>query len=160
MSDDFYLDRRSHVKGAAYEAAYPHVNVHLDRLKPYRDWHRTLGKDLYCMDIDQLEYRIIDDVFTPVAIIEMSLIETEHEIGRGYCQKAWDRAWNRDPQLRIAANVSTAINVPGYFVLLRPDLSVFWVRMFSPSTSYPESQWRPMLSPVYAEWLRSLGTGS
>jgi len=171
ISRDF-SDSRTKKKGKAYDVAYAHVDTGIDRERVYREWHRTIGKEYYCMDLDQFEYRRINKVKTAVAFQELSRIEKlcpdkcfetheesngNHPIGVGYRENVWDRIWT-DDQGEMVSMVARSMEIPAYFVLYRPDLSEFWVRMMYPDTEFPQSKWQYYDNTTYRLWVASLET--
>ena len=56
MSEDWSANREAGSKRSQ------RVDAHIDRCFDYRVWRRSLGRRLYVNDIDQVEYRIVDDV--------------------------------------------------------------------------------------------------
>lgn len=167
-----FSDPRTKKKGKAYDVAYAYVDTSIDRDRVYREWHRTIGDENYCMDLDQFEYRRVNNVKTAVAFQEISRIEKRcpdrcfetheefngnHPIGDGYRQNVWDRIWT-DDQGEMVSMVARSMVIPAYFVLYRPDLSEFWVRMLYPDTKYPLSRWQFYTNETYQHWIRSLET--
>src|SRR5262245_47230829 len=64
-----------------------------DRTAKYRDWRRTLNRQLYVSDIDQMEWRIVDDEVEPVALLELTRIDGDLPIPPTYLAHILDRMY-------------------------------------------------------------------
>ena len=57
----------------------------------YRHWRQNLGRPLLVQDIDQVEYRCIDNQVVPVALLELTKVDWDNAIRPGYFTAIRDR---------------------------------------------------------------------
>ncbi len=122
-----------------------------DRAADYRNWRHQFGGGCYVSDVDQLEWRIVDDEIRIVASIELSRVDGNVPIPDSYQDAVVNRFGNRDGQSKIIREVAARLGVPAWIVLFRWDLSEFWVFNLSEARGW----WH--LSPAkYRSWIKSL----
>jgi len=126
-----------------------------DRTTRYREWRRTFGDGAYVSDVDQVEFRVIGGIVTPIAILEISRVDGNHPVPIKYLQSAWTRFSERDPQKEVIETMARSTGIPAYFVLYRWDLTEFWTRLFYPDA--PLNRWKHTDQPGYSRWVRELG---
>ncbi len=123
-----------------------------DRNAPYRRWRYTLGKGIWAMDIDQVEWRRDRNGEPyPVATIELTRVDRDDEKPDAYFQKILDRFGERDYQAQHVKHVAAALGVHCYIVAFRHDLTEFWVYNLSAGRG-----WRHWGPEQYAGFLRKL----
>ena len=122
-----------------------------DRLASYRQWHRTLSPDLICADIDQIEWRLRDGAFVPVATLEMSRVDGDPGLPRSYCEAVLARMMTRDAQGNLARLAAARLGVPVYVVLFHVSLTEFYVHNLTTPNG-----WRKMKRTGYQRWLEAL----
>ncbi len=124
-----------------------------DRTLEYRRWRWRFGNGCYVTDIDQVEWRGTGSRAQPprpVALIELSRVDSDGPLGAGYLAAVLARFIERDAQYDVLRLVAAALHVHAYLTLFRHDLSEFWVYSFA------ASRWRHMDRDTYARWLRAL----
>jgi hypothetical protein len=148
-ADENWRDRHSAVLAGTAKADFAGSNE--DRLAAYRRWHRTLPVNLICTDVDQIEWRMRDGAFVPVAILEMSRIDGGPDLPKSYCEAVIDRMTVRDSQGSLALTVAAGLGVPAYVVLFHESLSVFYIY----NLTHPAG-WRKLPPGGYKKWLINL----
>jgi hypothetical protein len=125
-----------------------------DRLIAYRTWRRTIGRQAYVNDVDQLEWRAVNGQPRLVAILELTRVDGESSIPvpPTYFTKILDRFTQRDGQRTFVSLLSKGLGIPTYIVLFRKDLSEFWVCPLAPTLG-KFIQYSP---ERYKEWLLKL----
>lgn len=69
-----------------------------DRSLEFRKWHRTLDKSLYATDVDLVEIRIINNIPTPVATLEITRVDKHKSVNEQYLSAIVERFEKRDFQ--------------------------------------------------------------
>lgn len=123
-----------------------------DRTAQYRDWRRKLGRDLYVSDIDQLEWRMVNNTVTPVGVLELTRVNGSKEVPQTYLDAILKRICDRDPQGRVACTVALNLGVKAFVVLFRWDLSEFWAYNLTDARG-----WFHMWPETYSKWINQLG---
>jgi hypothetical protein len=155
-----WRDRSSAARSEEGTKKVQRSDAHVDRTAEYRKWHRTFGPEFLVCDIDQVEYRMVNGVAVPVAIIELSRVDSDSDVPDSYRKSAWDRFSERDSQSKIIAAVAERAGVPAYFVLFWRKLSEFWTHEVYVPGRAPIDKWFGPASPdVYREWIMKLGGG-
>ena len=134
----------------------------VDRTIPYRDWHRLQGRDLFVVDVDQVEVRIEGGKVVPVAVVELTFCPT------GLAGYAADRVpvleavWARlDPERAgnlqgyVIRGVGRRLGVPSYVVAFEVDDDGRLARLAVRPLDKP-GEWRMMLPHEYADFLGEL----
>lgn len=125
-----------------------------NRLTEYTDWRRKLGDDFYCTDVDQLEWREIDGVLTPVAVLELTMVEGNAHVPQKYLNNILDRFLIRDGQGEMAQRLAAKLGVKAWIVLFRWDLTEFWVYDLCGTR-----RWYHTSPAKYKAWLEGLPDG-
>jgi hypothetical protein len=97
------------------------------RIKPYSDWHRTLAKNFFMLDVDFIEWRNRDGDFVPVGVMEVTRVDLGKEVNQKYLDQIIERYEQRDLQGIAARKVAAALQTKAYIILFREDCSEFWV---------------------------------
>jgi hypothetical protein len=121
-----------------------------DRAAVYRNWRYKAGLSRgYVADIDQLEYRFIDGVFTPIALLELTRVDDENWISPQYLNAITER-FKRDGQGKVAREVASLLGLAceAWIVLFRKSLSEFWIYNLT-----LEKGWVQMSQVEYRNWL-------
>jgi len=105
---------------------------------PYSDWHRTLDRSLYMVDIDGLQVRYIDGRLCVVGVIEETSVRDDHIVNDTYLNNIVWRYNNRDLQGTVVRKVANALDTKAYIVLYRNDLSKLWVYGLTGNTGWTE----------------------
>lgn len=103
------------------------------------------------MDIDQVEWRIIDGVPTPIAIIELSRVDGNVHLPKSYMEAVLHRFNKRDGQGSMIKEIAQSLKVKAWVVLFRWDLTEFWVYNLTDSRG-----WWQMNQEKYEGWVRKL----
>ena len=103
-------------------------------------------------DVDQVEWRVIDGLLQPVAVLELSRVDGHRPVPSTYLLAVLDRMFGRDQQGACAVRVAEALGVRGYVVLFRHDLTEFWVWRFGSG----RDRWAHGDADTYARFLREL----
>lgn len=101
------------------------------RSQPYSDWHRTLDRSLFMLDVDFIEWRFRNGQMIPVGVMEITRVDTGKEVNSGYLSAILSRYQQRDMQAKAAKYVAAALKTNAYIVLFRQDCSEFWVHNLS-----------------------------
>jgi hypothetical protein len=97
------------------------------RIKPYSDWHRTLARQLYMLDVDFIEWRNRNGEFVPVGVMEVTQVDLGRHVDDKYLDSIIQRFEARDFQARATRKVASALDTKAYIILFRQDCSEFWV---------------------------------
>ncbi len=123
-----------------------------DRAAAYRRWRYTLGKGVWAMDVDQVEWRRDESGDPhPAATIELTRVDGNVRVPGTYLAKILDRFGDRDFQAEHSKYVAEALGVNCFIVAFRWDLTEFWVYNLSCSRG-----WWNLDVPRYERWLRAL----
>ncbi len=134
--------------------AYQRGNDIEDRGKDYKNWHRTLDKSLLMLDIDSIEYRFKNGIFTPVGVFEITRVDLESDVPESYLQAIKYRFFKRDSiQARSALTVACSLKTKAYIVLYRKNLKDFWVYCLSNGVN---DNWKHYTKEEYELFLKSL----
>ena len=117
-----------------------------DRSLTYTDWRRTIGEGTYCQDIDQVEYRIIDDEIVPVLMLELTRYDYDTEPTEGYFAAILERFGKS--QRKSATSFATLLGGDCIIVLFKHDLAKFWI--FNLTTN---QGWYSLDKKGYEDWL-------
>lgn len=98
-----------------------------NRVKPYSDWHRTLDRSLLMLDVDFIEWRFRGQELVAVGVMEVTRVDMEKEVTKGYLDAIIARYEKRDMQGVAARKVARALNTNAYIILFREDCSRFAV---------------------------------
>lgn len=125
-----------------------------ERTQEYRSWRTKLG--VCCVvDIDQVEYRYIKGVHTPVAVFELGTARYGPEPAfLDYdCPRSFPaRLAPERPQGHALRRAAYDFDVPAFGICyLEGDLSTFWVWNLEDMLT----SWK-MTQPQYVGWLRRL----
>jgi len=121
---------KSHAK------AYQRSNDEEWRIKPYSDWHRTLDRNLYMLDVDFIEWRFKKGELVAVGVMEITRVDMDKEVTGKYLDSILHRYKIRDMQASASRKVASALNTNAYIVLFRYDCSEFWVYNLSNYTGW------------------------
>ena len=98
-----------------------------DRTLDYRTWHRSLpARCLFC-DVDSIEWRVVDGVPQPAAVVELSRIDGALPLPESYLKAVVTRVLERDGQGTLIRRTAELLNVPAYLVLFAEDLTAFYI---------------------------------
>lgn len=120
-----------------------------DRCADYRKWRWTFGDGNYVSDIDHIEWRVIEGEMVPVAIFELSRVDSDSDVPQTYLEAIIDRYTKRDAQSKFIKQVAASLEVYAYIVVFRADLEKFWVYNLSLSCG-----WYAMNKTAYEKWIR------
>lgn len=112
----------------------------------YSQWHRTIGSEFCCMDLDYIEWRKGRGI---VALIDVTgnLNDENHIIN------SKEMIWTRTEMQRdVLETLSKAIGVPAYFVIHTTDLSIFHVH----NLAYDLKDFTSLSRYQYTEFVKSL----
>lgn len=123
-----------------------------DRSLDYRDWRRTFKSSSYVMDMDQVEYRIVDGEFIPVAVIELTREDHPPVRSAVALQTAvLHRISEENIQAKALVSMAERLGVNAFLVLFVADLSEFHVYNLS-----TENGWWVMNRERYQYWIDGL----
>lgn len=122
-----------------------------DRTVRYRDWRRTLGRALYVNDVDQLEWRMVDEQVQPVGVLELTRVDGSVPVPPSYLARILDRVQRRDPQGRVACELASRCGVFAFLVAWRWNCSEFWVYNLSAARG-----WWHLTPEKYRTWIAGL----
>jgi len=97
-----------------------------DRSLAYRNWHRTLNKRLYAIDIDLVEIMFDKDGVKPVAITEITMVDSDAKVTESYLERILHRYKVRDFQAKASTRIAELLGVDAYIVLYRENCNEFW----------------------------------
>lgn len=117
----------------------------------YSDWHRTLDRSLIALDVDFVEWRIINGVLMPVAVIEITRAKRGLMMDDDYLNIVLRRFEERTIQARTARYIAAALKVKAYIVLFLEDCSWFWVYNLSDKCG-----WYSLTPAQYEDFLKKL----
>jgi hypothetical protein len=111
----------------------------------YSNWHRSLGKELYVINIDCVEYRIGRGIVAFIAVTGRCQDENHIINSKKYI---WERTkLEREIMVLLAAQ----FNVPSYYVIHDIKLSIFHVHKCEDLNRF-----KAMNADEYARFIRAL----
>lgn len=121
-----------------------------DHHKDYVEWHKKLGGECYAQDVDQVEWRNIDGYFEPIAVLEITSVESDAPVPDSYRRNTLMR-WNSrgDGQAPMSIEVGRRLGCPVYLVLFRANTKEFWVC----DLTHGDRHWSQMDASEYADFL-------
>ena len=122
-----------------------------DRSLDYRDWRRTFKSSSYVMDMDQVEYRIVDGEFIPVAVIELTRTDEDVRSAVALQTAVLRRISEENIQAKVLVSMAQRLGVDAFLVLFVADLSEFHVYNLS-----TENGWWVMNPERYQYWIDKL----
>jgi len=122
-----------------------------DLLAEYRTWRRGFGNKLYASDIDQIEWRIVDGIPVPVALIEMTRVTGTKRVPVAYLESVLKRYTVRDPKSQLTINAAAHMGIDAYLVIYRENLEDFWVYNLTWGGA-----WQAKTQQQYRDWVSSL----
>ena len=128
-----------------------------DRAADYRKWHRELGQGIYVMDIDQFEYRIVDDGIVPVAILELTRFDDGVNLNKRYFESILNRFNKRDVQGRLITYIAEKLSCHAWIVLFKYDLSEF--HLFNLTENRGRGWYHDISAERYADWITEHNCG-
>lgn len=132
-----------------------------DRAFSYRSYRRTFGDGCYVNDLDHVEWRVRDDVPTPVAVFELTRVDFEfsNDKHRQSYQDSILKRFNSDGQMDFVCEMAFRLGVPAYIILFQKNLKHFWLYNLSdddyPNTGIP-NQWHHKSETGYRLWVKNL----
>jgi len=124
-----------------------------DRSLEFRLWHRDLDKSLYATDIDLVEIRIINNIPTPVATLEITRVDAQINVSNNYLQSIIERFEKRDFQKKMAIHLARMLKVKAWIILYREGCNEFWVHCLS---EQQKKEWYHFDKERMERWLKSL----
>ena len=107
-----------------------------DRSRGFKDWHfhagDGMGKDgsnipLYMIDLDCIEFGYRDGRPVPLAILELTRVDSADMVNDTYLNNIMDRVYARDAQGDVVLSLARMLGVAAYYVLHSLDLESYWV---------------------------------
>lgn len=99
-----------------------------DRTEDYRNWRHTFGNKQYVMDLDQVEYKIVDDKIIPCAVLELTRTdEAIYGDGSALYAAVFKRIKIDGSQGKALIEMADRLGVEAYIVLFVKDLSEFHI---------------------------------
>jgi hypothetical protein len=144
VSEDWSNNRDSGIKGKRRGDSE-------DRAQAYRDWRMGIGGGLYVMDIDQVEWRLVGDHPSPVALVELTRVDGNMKIPQTYLDAIVARFTKRDGQASLLLRVAESLGINAWISLFRWDLSEFWVYNLSTGDG-----WWHVNKDGYVRWLEKM----
>lgn len=128
-----------------------HVPGNEDRTLKYRDWTRTFKNfNGYLVDADNIKWRTIDGLITPVVITELTRFDGEGIVSRGYLDAIIKRFFFTEKQGATIQRLADYLGVPAYLVLFQINLE--WLYVYS----FRKKQWKLFQPKEWELFLRAL----
>ena len=143
------MDKKVTVSGAK---SYQRQDIE-DRSKEFRNFHRTLHKSLYATDLDLIEWRYINGVLTPVAVLEITRVDQGREVNEQYTSAILSRYEERDMQALATRTAASLMGVKAWIVLYRQGCTEFWIYNLTNN----DNRWYHYDSDRLEKWLQLLG---
>lgn len=123
-----------------------------DRSLIFKDWHRELSKEYVALDIDLVEWRLINGKYQAVGVLELT--RADHPfINQDYLDKIVWRFTNRDDYQRACCmKIAKALGCQAYIVLFKKDLSEFCIYYFNK----PDKPWLRLSQDKMEQWINAL----
>ena len=112
-----------------------------ERPTDYSKWHRTLPDYCKTQDIDWVEYRIKDEILTPVALIET---------GR------WARTKFIGSQISLSKTIAKKLEIPIYFVEYSINEDNYGKNIFKVKDLNKENSFRIMNNKEYSKFIMQM----
>ena len=128
--------------------------------RSYRSYRRSFGVEYHVDNLDHIEWRLIDDIPTPVAILELVRVNSPFEnewFASQYQEKILSDFYSdvgmdlrqRTGRPDFVNEMAYRLKVSAYIVLFQNDLSNFWTydlseevgRLDTPSSSYERNHY-------------------
>lgn len=128
------------------------------RMRPYREFHSSLGKGYYMQDLDAVEYRYVDGKLRIAALIEITRADNDKTVDEHYLNGILERFRLRDSQGSLVIAMADKLGVPAFVVLFREDASEFWVFCLAdPENDWESTEsWLAMTPDEYTHFLEVL----
>jgi hypothetical protein len=124
-----------------------------DRCRDYRGWRWKFGGGLYASDVDQIEWRIENGVFRPVAVLELTRVDGNIPVPQSYLDRILLRFGERDGQGKIARRTAELLGCKAWIVAFRWSVNEFWVYNLTDGRG-----WWHTDRALYRKWIEGLGT--
>jgi len=99
-----------------------------DRAIAFKQWHRTLSHNLYCQDLDLVEFRMNQrGELVPVAVFELTRFDGAPNLPASYLNNIVVRFSQRDVQGRFIKEVARRLGCRPYIVVFDQPLTEFYV---------------------------------
>jgi|TARA_R110002074_G_scaffold400942_2_gene597639 hypothetical protein len=124
----------------------------------YRAYRRSFGSQYHVGDLDHVEWRMIDEVPTPVAILELARIGDED-----FFEHVRWRVLDRfHEQLRgdFVLSMAEILRVDVYAVVFKKNLKSFWIGDLSNlnlDLVNEDDHWMQLDNSEYERWITNLG---
>jgi len=125
------------------------LSSQVDRVAPYRSWRYVQGIG-GVTDVDNIEWRLHQGVWLPVAVLELTRVDGNIPVPDSYRANVLTR-FQRDVQGETAVTVARRLGCKAWVVLFRWDMSDLWVFNLTDSRG-----WWHLNEERYRHWLRSL----
>ncbi|WP_135604103.1 hypothetical protein [Methanococcoides sp. NM1] len=112
-----------------------------DRGAEYRLWHRSLAPYCVAFDVDFIEWRTRGGKRVPVAITEITRVDSGKSVTPRYLDSILKRYNERDMQGYVTRYLANKLEIPAYIILYRQGCSEFWIYKFD------NENWQGPLTP-------------
>jgi hypothetical protein len=122
-------------------------------INEYRENRRNVGDACYVSDIDQVEWRVIDQKMIPIAILELTVRQPrDFPMPDKYFAGITNRYYNTDGQGKFCQTLGFRLECPVYVVILQQDRSEYWTH----EIDYQASRVFTKRTPgEYTHWIRT-----
>mgnify|MGYP003146682613 CR=1 FL=1 len=141
--------------------------------RSYRSYRRSFGAEYHVDNLDHIEWRLINDIPTPVAILELVRVNSPFEnewftsqyqeriLSDFYSEVGVDSRQGTG-RSDFVNEMAYRLKVSAYIVLFQKDLSNFWTydlseefdtRLDTPSSTY---EWNHYNESEYKSWVKNL----
>ncbi len=127
------------------------VESNEDRTIEYRDWRHEFGGGCYVTDIDQIEWRMVDGMIVPKAVIELTRIDhtgSVENVLAAILNRIKDKSHGN--LLRLTA---ARMECEAFIVVIQPGLEFFYMYCL---TIEEKAGWFKVSKDRYEQWVRSL----
>ena len=124
----------------------------------YRAYRRSFGSQYHVSDLDHVEWRLIKEVPTPVAILELTRLE-DTDTFELVKWKVLDK-FHENLCGEFTLTMGETLGVEVFTVVFRKNLKIFWVGNLSNldlDLANEDDHWMKLDNSQYEEWVTNLG---
>lgn len=104
----------------------------------------------YFLDVDQIKWKTINGIPTPVAVIELTRCDSVDVPVEKYFKAIEERWFTRDVQGKVMTQLGKALNVPVYLAVFNMDVA--WINVYS----LRRKEWKLFTPDAWLLFLSSL----
>lgn len=124
----------------------------------YRAYRRSFGPKYHVSDLDHVEWRVVNETPTPVAILELTRLE-DADVFEHVKWRVLDK-FHENLRGEFTLTMGETLGVEVFTVVFRKNLKIFWVGNLSNldlDLANEDDHWMKLDNSQYEEWVTNLG---